>query len=69
MKEIIIMKKTIVGAAVIAVMATSFSAYAATNFHQGSVSNKGSQILMAGSKQQVQNNTVAKVREKQLREA
>ena len=62
MKEIIIMKKTILGAAVIAVMATSFSAYAASNFHKGSASNKGSQILMAGSKQQVQNNTVAKVK-------
>lgn len=61
MKEIIIMKKTIVGAAVIAVMATSFSAYAATNFHQGSASNKGTQIVVAGSKQQAQNNTVAKV--------
>lgn len=55
------MKKTILGVALIAVMATSITAYAATNSNQTSASNKGTQTVVAGSKQQVQNNTVAKV--------
>jgi hypothetical protein len=61
MKEIVIMKKTIVGAALIAVMATSITTYAATNFHLGSDSKKGTQIIVEGSKQQMQDNTVAKM--------
>ena len=55
------MKKTILGAVLVAVMATSFTAYAATNFNQASVSSKSTQILVAGSKQQLKSNTVAKV--------
>lgn len=61
MKEIIIMKKTIIGAAVIAVMVTSITTYAATNFQQGNASNQGTQNLVAtGTKQQVTNNAAAK---------
>lgn len=55
------MKKTIIGAAVIAVMATSITTYAATNFHQGDASNQGTQnLVVTGAKQQVQNNTATK---------
>ncbi|WP_026883965.1 hypothetical protein [Clostridium akagii] len=55
------MKKTILGAALVAVMATSVTSYSATNVHQTSDSNKGTQISLAGSKQQVQNSAAAKV--------
>ncbi|MBV7271421.1 hypothetical protein I6U48_00610 [Clostridium sp. PL3] len=48
------MKRTIIGAAVIAVMVTSITTYAATNFQQGNASNQGTQNLVAaGTKQQV----------------
>jgi hypothetical protein len=60
MKEIIIMKKTILGAAVIAVVATSISTYAATDF-QRNASRKGTQVAVEGSKEQVQNNTVGNI--------
>ena len=56
------MKKAILGAALVAVMATSVTSYGVTNFNQKSASNKGTQTALAGSKQQVQNNTAAKVK-------
>ncbi|WP_411681303.1 hypothetical protein [Clostridium thailandense] len=60
------MKRTIIGAAVIAVMVTSITTYAATNFQQGNASNQGTQNLVAtGTKQQVTNNTAAKANQEE----